>query len=112
MERLTDKSQVEILRAKKDLTETEKIYLKLALYENEKEAKNLFDKAQLQKAISKAIGMFSDMVKVAITEEVLSAMFYAVKGKAVDGKIEVSEVEKIALEVIQIVKSGEVKSSN
>ena len=99
--RLTDNKKATELNGRGNHTHAEKIYLKLAKYEDAEEQKNLFTKNQVNAAITKCAEMLGNIVKVQITNEILLTLVAEVKKKETDGKVDFKEVEKIANEIIK-----------
>jgi hypothetical protein len=99
MERLTTKERLQELKDKGNLSEEEKIYYTLGLLENDFESKTIFTKKQFQIAIAQAIKVLTTLIRERMTKEIALAVIEEIKGKAVDGKIDVAELEKLETEI-------------
>ena len=99
MERLTAKEKLQELKDKGNLTEDEKIYYTLGLVENDFESKKIFTKEQLNVAISQAVKVLTGLIKGKLSTEIALAVISEIKTKAVDGKIDIKELEKLETEI-------------
>ncbi len=110
MERLTTKERLQELLEKGNLTEDEKIYYTLGLVENDFESKKIFTKDELKAAISQAVKVVMGLIKGKLSTEIALAVISQIKTKAVDGKIDVAELEKLETEIKQ--KNAEEKATS
>ncbi len=101
MQRLTNKNLAVEFEKKEKQTEKEKIYIKLARFENEQEEKTLFTKGQLNMAVMKSAEMLAGIIKNKITKEILLTLLTEIKPLEVDGKITYEQTEKTAFEIIK-----------
>lgn len=104
--RLTDKNIASELAKKQDKTKEEAIYLTLSNYENASENKELFTKRQLNNAITKAMEMLVSAVKVNLTKEIVKTMTELIKTSAIEGKVDIRDVELMGQELIKRVEGA------
>lgn len=95
MQRLTDRK---IAKAMIVTTDAEKIYKKLAEFENAQEEKKIYTREQLSNALVKGIETLSEIMEVKITKKILIG--FLAELKPLDGKINYAEVEKTAFGII------------